>query len=159
MARQLVEQKRSLLHHVKKYLDEGTSKRLPGVKFKEEDRVRSLVVDLCKGFTKVYLVLDGLDEFSAKLEQRTRLLTALSCLPTILLNDTILRLCISSRIDQEAQDALGSHLAVNIRPDSGSIRNFIIDRLEQSTTLKRIARTSELYHEIIDSVATRSDRM
>lgn len=159
MARHLVEQKRSLLPHVNNFLDEGTSKRLPGVKAKQEDRLHSLVVNLCKSFAKVYIVLDGLDEFSAKLEKRTRLLSILSRLPAILPEHTRLRLCISSRIDQEAQNALGSHLTARIRPDSGSIRSFIMDRLEQSPSLKRIPNTSDTYHEILDSVETRSDRM
>ena len=160
MARQLVEQRRSLLHHVNEYLDAGTSKQLPGVNIqKEGDRLHSLTANLSKSFTKVYLILDGLDEFSAQLERRRELLSRLARLRAGLSNSTILRLCISSRIDQEAQGSLGSHTSVTIRPDSSSIRSFIIDRLQQSPTLRRMAKNTDLYHQIIDSVESRSDRM
>ena len=69
VARQLVEQRTSLLPDVKRYLDSDTSSQLPGLSLQNEQRkLFDLLITLCSNFTKVYIVLDAVDEFSSHLE-------------------------------------------------------------------------------------------
>lgn len=160
MSRQLVEQKTSLLKCVKDCLEDGASSQLPGLKTNTEDKMRGLFELLSSKFEVIYIVLDALDEFSPHLHLREQLLAALYDMLARLAHKTRLRLCVSSRIDQEAQKVLRPCSCLSIRPDSETIRAFIIAKIRQSPNLSR--RTSEnqqLYRQIIDDVKRRSDQM
>lgn len=66
----------------------------------------------------IYIVLHALDEFSPHLHLRAQLLAALHDMLARLAYMTGFKLCVSSRIDQEAQQGLRPCSCLSIRPDS-----------------------------------------
>lgn len=171
LARQLFEQRYSQLRSfdeqdaLRKTLEEHLSSRTT-------KDLKALLVSFADEFSRIYVVLDALDEFSSILEHRKRLLSALSELQILSADTKGLRtqserlddgvafwLCVSSRADQEARQALGVRAATTVQPDSTSIRAFITGSLEQCATLSRYSERAELYRQIVDQVEKQSDCM
>lgn len=95
-----------------------------------------------------------------ELKHWVQLLNALSDVRKELPDGKRLKLCVSSRIDREAQKVLVACSSKSIRADTESIREFITSRIWESPTLsRRASQNAELEDLILDEIAERSDRM
>lgn len=118
-----------------------------------------MMSQVVRRFRQTYVVIDALDEYSPRLEERLRLASTLADLTRNTSPEYSCHLCISSRVDAEAQHALHSSAVITMRPNAGTIRAYLVEAIRRSFSLSRIPDTSNLYYEIIDAVERNLDRV
>ena len=122
-----------------------------------EKRTRASVDELCsvlcseiRTFTRVFVLVDAMDEFNEKIGDRAPLVTQL----TRVMQQHQIRLMITSRHNADIEKTFPSAVSVEIRASDEDVRKYLESRIQGvSSSTFRVKLDSQLQHAIVENVA------
>ena len=114
------------------------------------DEISTLLVSESRAFSKLYMVVDALDECPAEIDTKDKVLAALRKLPK-------LHLLITSRPHVDISSDFET-VELEIRSDNHDMEVFIRERMEESRNLKRYV-PIDFKETLVEKVINKSDGM
>jgi len=146
LLRQLVQQRPSIPEHVLRLYDDNRSKLSPEETF-------SSLQSVLKEYSKVYVVVDALDECIDEKGIRPQLLERLHCLQS----EVDLRLMITSRPTSEVEEEFGQIPKLKIRANDEDVNRFVAEQMHKLPNC--IKRSEDLRRSVPGIIAEAADGM
>ncbi|OBT62890.1 hypothetical protein VE03_07604 [Pseudogymnoascus sp. 23342-1-I1] len=117
------------------------------------DEIRTVLESVVKSYSKVYIIIDALDEYTDSNHIRSELITILRTVQT----STNTSLMVTSRFNSGTEKLFQGALELEIQANEADVKEYVISRLDRFP--KCVRNDKELQAEIQDGIARAVDRM